>query len=101
MEKLIELLNNFIDRNYKNYWHRTGTSIHTWRTIVISKEFKFIKDLVERDLIDFESMNWNGKIISYLTDVADYKRNDIKENLVLMLLSIQDDPIKYLISILK
>ena len=87
MEKLVELLNNFIDRNYKNYWHRNGSNIHTWRTIVISKEFRFIKDLVENDHVD---LDWFPQIEEY----SDYES-------LLMMLSIQDDPIKYLISILK
>ena len=101
MEKLIELLNNPEFDPSSKIEHWTEISVQNCDYLIISKNRGFIRKLVEKDLIDFESMNWNGKIISYLTDVADYKRNDIKENLVLMLLSIQDDPIKYLISILK
>lgn len=101
MEKLLELLNNPEFEPSSKIEHWTEISVQNCDYLIISKNRGFIRKLVEKDLIDFESMNWNGKIISYLTDVADYKRNDIKENLVLMLLSIQEDPIKYLISILK
>ena len=62
---------------------------------------RFVKWLVENDKIDFEWMSWHWKIISYLADEKDYKWNDIKIWVVLMLLSISDTPIEDLISYLK
>ena len=68
---------------------------------IISKQYWFIKWLVENEKINFEWMSWHWKIISYLTEKKDYKWNDVKEWVVLMLLSIQDEPIEFLVSILK
>lgn len=69
--------------------------------MLISKHYWLIKWLVDNDKIDFEWMSWHWKIISYLTDEKDYKWNDIKEWVVLMLISISDTPIDFLCEILK
>lgn len=100
--KLIELLNEYektLEQNLQIEW--TEVWIKSTPEIVISKKFWFIKRLVENDKIDFEWMSWHWKIISYLTDEKDYKWNDIKEWVVLMLLSISSSPIEDLISYLK
>ena len=116
MEKLIELLNECKPTvscaNFKEHYEFIDDDIYLIREwmdgeeeqfhmYVCYKKGDFIKWLVENDKIDFEWMSWNWKLISYLTDEKDYKWNDIKEWVVLMLLSISDTPIKDLISYLK
>jgi len=118
--KLLELLNEYVEKHNKsdlyytfeledNWWLFCYDDVtdHKWWTmqdeamVICSKKFWFIKWLVEQDKIDFEHMKWHWKIISYLTDEKDYKRNQIKEWVVLMLLSISEQPIELLISILR
>ena len=97
IEKLIELLNEYENTDNWENWYQ----VEFRESKIISKKFWFIKWLVDNDKIDFEWMSWHWKIISYLTDEKDYKWNDIKEWVVLMLLSIQDEPIRFLCEILK
>ena len=118
MEKLIELLNEYetpqswvVFKSYDNYdgtfywvdcdWE---TEIAWSDSLICSNKFWFIKWLVENEKIDLEKVK--GKIwipcfvwyteweISCVNDKEDYEQ-------LLMLLSIQDEPINFLISILK
>lgn len=71
------------------------------RVMIISKEYGFIKWLVDNDKIDYEKVDksWNDEM-----SFVDFKLDNIMEiriKVVLMLLSIQDEPIEFLISILK
>lgn len=116
MQKLLELLNQYDDEEgkdlyeweiewediiwYNRFWGWYET-IDVSKSAIISKRYWFIERLVKKDKIDFEHMSWHWRIISYLTDEKNYKRNDIKEWVVLMLLSIQEEPINFLISLLK
>ena len=107
MEKLIELLNEYdswwdYDDYYwpYQYWQDRDAYIYG-KYYLVSRDYWFIKWLVENDKIDFEWMSWHWKIISYLTDEKDYKWNDIKEWVVLMLLSISSSPIDDLLLYLK
>jgi hypothetical protein len=116
MDKLKELLNEFESYITKDWEHRDNPwyCIMCWRSAVftkeiwiqkiISKEYEFIKWLVENDKIDLDMVKeklWipcftrysEWKIIC-VHDVEDYEQ-------LLMLLSIQDNPIEFLISILK
>lgn len=117
MEKLIELLNEWKWKSYIFYMpdgadkvHRKETDAY-WNIHVscikncelISKEFDFIKWLVENDKIDREKF-WNSETksskysdyeLSYDTPREDYT------NILLMELAIQDEPIEFLVSILK
>ena len=103
MEKLIELLNefspedfNWCERNGKIYdrqemYEEADVFIEMW-VYVISKQFWFIKWLVENEKIDFDS------------DIEFYflqREQHTKVESLLMLLSIQDNPIEFLCSILK
>ena len=117
MEKLIELLNEYEKEVKKSefyewekwvWWDtnlfRRDTRDEEWShiysdtadTYVISKKFWFIKWLVENDKIDYE-------------EVRKWKNSDSEWNFgtcqpeyfVIMLLSVQDNPIAFLISILK
>jgi hypothetical protein len=106
MKKLIQLLNEyekqFTDRpNYfwykdKMLWKYIFCELN-WRTIdnqelmIISERYEFIKWLVENDKIDF-SKYW--KVSNEEDRRTEYQN-------LLMLLSIQDSPIEFLISILK
>lgn len=97
MEKLIELLNEFInktiipyDRGAKCIWYENHLFLfETWADVIedtiISKRYWFIKWLVDNDKID-ENKIFND---CWLYDS------------VLMKLAIQDEPIDFLISILK
>ena len=114
MDKLIELLNEYDSlRTYKRYkdkWWRLWRywELLHWDTWVvnaklqcISKSYWFIQWLVDNDKIDFDIVKADttrpirDNMNKYtLEDYTRYER-------VLMLLSIQDNPIEFLISILK
>lgn len=70
-------------------------------TVLISKKFEFIKRLVDHDNINFNKVY--KKEESEKIDICIYWREWKEENLywLLMLLSIQDNPIEFLISILR
>ena len=108
IEKLIELLNEFYEKEWhivRAIWHRDTQRIFelenddmVWDTAVISKEYWFIKWLVENDKINFSKFNfWNE--IMYC--VYEYTPEVSEEEELLMLLSINDNPIEFLISILR
>lgn len=68
---------------------------------IISKKFWFIEWLVEKDKIDYWKI---GEIVNgYKWSLREkaFVVNDCVYESMLMLLSIQDDPIEFLISILK
>ncbi len=117
MEKLLELLNDFIERKYKDHLHRTKTNINTWKEIIVSKNFGFITDLVERWNINewkffdmTEDMIQDGwrkidppEFETTVKDLETYnkiRKKYLSERLI-MFLSIQDDPIKVLIEIIE
>lgn len=124
MEKLLELLKEYIRQKFEfwEYWvyiNKQNKLIlekqHSfmgywideewyqdeefWESIIISKQFEFIKWLVEKDLIDRSWMEYsccikkNNKVIH--TEHID------KSDLLIMFLSVQNDPIHVLISYLK
>ena len=100
IETLIELFRDYVE----NYWNDTkdptidNVVIYDWQWFyfgarfysdekVLSKKFWFIEWLVDNDKIDIEKF---PQIMEY----SDYES-------LLMLLSINDNPIEFLISILK
>ena len=98
MEKLIELLNEY--ENTDNWENRYQVEFRESK--IISKKFWFIKWLVENDKIDL----WKIKKLyrksnehSVHTYPIMYEYSDYES--LLMILAIQDEPIKFLISILK
>ena len=100
-KKLIELLNEY-DSNwgFTDYWSLFN-SMNEWISgtedlQVISKKFWFIKWLVDKDKIDF-SREWDLAI--ELVNLFERKLNNAEW--VIALLSIQDNPIEFLVSILK
>lgn len=94
MMKLIELLNEY------EPWNMPITRIE-WQTIdlVISKRFWFIEWLVENEKIDFSKVKEKIWLERELYDrmLYWYKETDF----LIMLLSIQDEPLKFLLEILK
>ena len=109
MEKLIELLNEYVEKwnksdlyykfeleNWELYCYNDVSDV-LWTMqdeamVICSKKFWFIKWLVENERIDLEKVKINW--LNYIND-------EILENKILMLLSIQDNPIEFLVSILK
>lgn len=109
MEKLIELLNEFkqgkpfkFTKYDTEYWmfdtnlNANGNTSLPEETIT-SKKFWFIQWLVDNDKIDKQ---W-AKNLLYESEIFNpLPYTDLSERLI-MYLSIQDDPIEFLISILK
>ena len=100
MEKLIELLNEYegwIVSWVKEYSEEFGVFVLNTEQmieeeIIISKSFGFIKWLVDNDKIDFTKLKVN---YIYHDDEWSWEKE------LLMQLAIQDNPIEFLISILK
>ena len=123
MEKLIELLNEYEKSTgiVFNIWTKEWT-LHYYdnykdeniydnvRLLIISKEYWFIKRLVENDKIDRNKLTekiWKTLFpilkyeeLWYWYEIQSEKRFSDYESL-LMLLSISDEPIDFLISVLK
>lgn len=112
MEKLIELLNDYEKDKIKNsewldvmYIWKNEWTLHYYnnykdenvfdnvRFLIISKEYEFIKWLVKNDKIDYDKV-CNSKNY-YSVDVWD------NTDELIMLLSIEDNPIQFLCEILK
>ena len=105
MEKLIELLNEYDKEEWLwNKWEEDEQGLNNmWKIYdyhsklkIISKEYWFIEWLVENDKIDFDNL-----LISEQTCWTDLFYSFSKDEVLLMLLSIQDNPIEFLIIILK
>lgn len=99
MQKLIELLNEYENTDNWENWHQ----VEFRESKIISKKFWFIEWLVENDKIEREKF-WNSETksskysdfeLSYDTPREDYT------NILLMELAIQDEPIQFLIEILR
>lgn len=108
MTKLLNLLNEYdSDWGVTDYW-ALFNNMNEWisgteELQVISKKYWFIKWLVENDKIDREKF-WNSETksskysdfeLSYDTPREDYI------NILLMELAIQNEPIQFLIEMLK
>lgn len=103
MEKLIELLDLYRKENKTEelFWEPWTLVPLTWkdfimlnRIMIISKEYGFIKWLIDNDKIDLD----NEDLCSLMSELWEFQQY---EKCLLMLLSIQDEPIEFLISILK
>jgi hypothetical protein len=130
MEKLIELLNEYeiekeksewvnVDAyvefkwDYNNNWLARYDETDRWEwdnlywdtsvAYLISKKFGFIKWLVDNDKIDLWQKLFNlTKNDSRKSTICDLDNNDFSwEDTFLMLLSISDEPIRFLCEILK
>ncbi|MBB1578919.1 MAG: hypothetical protein HG424_002990 [candidate division SR1 bacterium] len=106
MEKLLKLINEYrLEKGaseYTEYIPETGyftrkSYFYEHYSWVISKKFGFIQWLVDNDKIDKQ---W-AKNLLYESEIFNpLPYTDLAERLI-MYLSIQDDPIEFLISILK
>lgn len=99
MEKLIELLNeyNFQEYNVKRFFKEENVNNVMKTEWIISKRYGFIKWLVDNDKIDVESY-------CRITSVERKWEKDVYRDEVdslIMLLAISDNPIDFLIEILK
>ena len=106
MEKLLQLLNEYrLEKGASEYtkyisetWYFTRKSYfyehYSW---VISKKFWFIQWLVGTDKIDYVA--WHNVFVNsnYFDNIAGLREYEV----LTMYLSIQDEPIEFLISILK
>jgi len=97
MEKLIELLNEYENTDNWENWHQ----VEFRESKIISKKFWFIKWLVENDKIDRDEIIINSDFMPIAFDRKWEKYEWSEEKQLLMLLSIQDEPIEDLISYLK
>lgn len=115
MEKLIELLNEY---KWKEEWtiecdvpHNDWYSEYAYEheeLIIISKQYWFIKWLVENEKIEWEKVYENLKDYEVEIRIRAVKKLELSSEEkslwyleLLMLLSIQDNPIEFLVSILK
>ena len=70
------------------------------KAYIVSKDFWWIKWLVDNDKIDLYKAKWNSDRI-YYKEYWSWGFTCSNEEFVLMLLSISDEPIEFLCSILK
>ena len=119
MEKLIELLNEYEKWKWEEYWRWNyvwwidkenknifASRFPDWayiceeesRAIIICKGYEFIKRLVDNDKIDFYNIlkeNWKFRKEFYaIENKNEYER-------LIILLSVEDNPIEFLVSVLK
>ena len=123
MKKLIELLNEYENRDLEleeweesnarteNNWHlrfnganKVQFDTYMFDSLALSKQYWFIKWLVENEKIEYRKIiEKEIEVWFKLVRIKDYpnkiKEEDVEE--LLMLLSIQDEPIEFLVSILK
>ena len=114
MEKLIHLLNGYEEKENLNMYEweiewedilayskfRDGyETINVWESIIISKWYEFIKRLVEHDKINRWKFGVEYTDKQTLKDI--YIAWAKEDELLIMLLSISEKPIEFLISILK
>ena len=106
MEKLIELLNEYEIWKWKNGLDiRQEYAEHNFKynkylyVKVISKKYEFIKRLVENDKIDFSKVKEKIWLEWELYDRMLYWYKE--EDFLIMILSVEDEPIRFLCEILK
>lgn len=123
MEKLIELLNEYQKElnekegnNYEIFERKlNGDSIrmndlddpYEWLNMywwyakarLISKQFWFIKRLIQNDKIDLKGIE--QRAMYYFDDESPVRWKEIRTERLIMMLSIQDNPIEDLIGFLK
>lgn len=120
MEKLERLLNKF-EKEAKNnekvvkreYMEMDNTIncfvfdklIDFSELLLISKEYNFIKRLVEKDKIDWDKSGITAKteimLATNFNDGLEVKKRYWLYEQLIMLLSIKEKPIKFLVSIIK
>ena len=111
MKKLIELLNEYRKQNPREFFGDDGSLVVlTWkdfielnRLIIISKEYGFIKWLVDNDKIDLEKLDKKSERKPMYSFEEEwkiwFKLFEVYDSL-LMLVAIQENPIEFLCSVL-
>lgn len=97
MNKLLKLISEYEEVSNDRFF----SEIIYAEQYLISKKFWFIQRLVENDKINFDKVNEKEK--SEQVDICIYwkERKEETTDWLLMLLSIQDNPIQFLCDILK
>lgn len=98
MKKLVELLNQFeIETNKDEHTreNRYESRVQCYESDIISKKYLFITRLCENEKIDTEKLTDENEMFCELI-----KKHPL-DDVILMLLSIQFRPLKFLDSILK
>lgn len=118
MENLIKLLNEY-EQQRERFWNLD--SIIDWKAwlsykviflwkyekiyFLISKKYGFIKRLVKNNKIDAEWLNYKYMDVVYELEcaylVSKESRIEYLTDFIYMLLSVQEDPIEFLLSLLK
>ena len=107
IEKLIKLLNEYEREtvNDKEFFGYTEEIVNLRKEYLISKSFGFIKWLVNNDKIEIHKIDTimikSNRQYKWIDKTTKQRVDDNMENVLLMLLSIQDNPIEFLVSILK
>jgi len=116
MEKLVELLNEYRTEKlrremYVNWADKEAIELSEAERIneyEVSQTLDslnylrlFIKWLVENEKIDFENRDLKDKYMEYFERYPYRPYTDFSLEWLIMLLSIQDNPIEFLVSILK
>lgn len=116
MEKLINLINEHQKEKHPDGVYLEVVAYRDWifwsdccctssvmdEIHLISKNYWFIEWLVENNKIDFEKPIWEfANKYKLIVPDSFYLKELSKEDELLMLLAIQDNPIEFLISILK
>ena len=85
MNKLLDLLNE-----YSTAWYYVKEDLQ-WqvKAWILSKEYGFIKRLVDNDKIDLNKVEENSEIVEYLISTP----TKVYENII-MILSISDTPLQ-------
>jgi hypothetical protein len=100
MDKLIELLDVYEEQivGVHSVWDKINDKEVSW---IISKKFWFIKWLVDNDKIDRDKIIEKSDFMPIVSNKVWDFFQPTEEQELLMLLSIQDNPIEFLVSILK
>lgn len=112
MEELIKLLNEYDDwmvSRYEEYfsteWLFVTNAGQLFREeFILGKRYWFIKRLIDNDKIDFESQAMQyvkSDLSKFFAEWEDKNWMSDDYAMLLMLLSIQDNPIEFLISVLR
>jgi len=110
MEKLLKLLNEYQEERDSEYrfisiedwdFFKITSVLWTWlwAETVFSKKFLFIRRLVENNKLEMEKLEYKYQDLVYELEQSDFYKS--REDFALMLLSIQDNPVEFLVSILK
>lgn len=115
MEKLFELLQIYvIERQWREQFKLHWDKIilrrpyklrrfpqYDTNAVIISKRFWFIQWLIENDELDLWSNTFTEKEEHYFWEQPDFTFQSVKYTHLLMLLSVSESPIEFLISILR